>query len=148
MLDRILLQHRLGQEAVAGRTLDALEGEPRTAIELNDVCYGLAVENLFLDRALADCDASLKLKPGVAATLDSRGFVLMRLGRSAEALEAYNCRPGGGAEDVHLAVWSWTGWKPGWGAGTTPLETSRRLWRPGPYMRRSFEEMGVAPAQR
>jgi tetratricopeptide (TPR) repeat protein len=43
-----------------------------------------------LERALAHCDASLKLRPNDAATLDSRGFVLMRLGRNAEAVAAYD----------------------------------------------------------
>ncbi len=85
-----MLLHRLGREAEAGRALSALEAASRSAGELNQVCYSLAAEGMHLERALADCDASLKLKPGVSATLDSRGFVLMRLGRDAEALEAYN----------------------------------------------------------
>jgi tetratricopeptide (TPR) repeat protein len=89
-VDRIVLLHRLGREAEAGQALDALEAEPNSASELNTICYALAGEGMRLDRALADCDTSLKLKPGVAATLDSRGFVLMRLGRDAEAQAAYD----------------------------------------------------------
>ncbi|MFI4973425.1 MAG: DUF3857 domain-containing protein [Caulobacterales bacterium] len=90
LLDRIVLLHRLGREEEAGRALDALEAQSRSAAELNNVCYSLAGEGIWLQRALADCDASLKLGPGDSATLDSRGFVLLRLGRAADALEAYN----------------------------------------------------------
>ncbi|MHB8529741.1 MAG: tetratricopeptide repeat protein, partial [Caulobacteraceae bacterium] len=89
-LDKAVLLHRLGREAEAARTLDAMEGAAPDPAELNQICYLLAVEDMALDRALADCEASLKLRPGDAATLDSRAFVLMRLGRNAEALTAYN----------------------------------------------------------
>jgi tetratricopeptide (TPR) repeat protein len=89
-LDEVILLHRLGREAEAMTALGAIETTTSDAGPLNEVCYDLAVENMALDRALADCDASLKLKPGVAATLDSRGFVLMRLGRDTEALAAYD----------------------------------------------------------
>lgn len=89
-LDRIVLLHRLAREPEADKALDALQAQRLSAVDLNNICYDLAAENIHLDRALAGCDASLKRTPGAAATLDSRGFVLMRLGRNAEALEAYN----------------------------------------------------------
>jgi tetratricopeptide (TPR) repeat protein len=89
-LDEVILLHRLGREATASTLLDAVEAAAQDADGLNDVCYDLAVENMTLDRALAACDASLKRRPGNAATLDSRGFVLLRLGRNAEALAAYD----------------------------------------------------------
>jgi tetratricopeptide (TPR) repeat protein len=73
-----------------GATLSSLQATTHDPDELNNICYDLAVENIELDRALALCDASLKLRPGDAATLDSRAFVLMRLGRNAEALTAYH----------------------------------------------------------
>ena len=90
LLDRVVLLHRLGREAAARQALDALEARPRSARQLNEACYALAGEDMELERALADCDASLKSRPGDANTLDSRGFVLMRLGRDAESLEAYD----------------------------------------------------------
>jgi tetratricopeptide (TPR) repeat protein len=89
-LDEVILLHRLGREAEALTSLDSIEATTSDAEALNDICYDLAVENIALDRALAACDASLKRRPGNAATLDSRGFVLMRLGRDAEALAAYD----------------------------------------------------------
>ncbi len=89
-VDQAILQHRLGREAETTRTFDSLEGVANSAAELNSICYSLASEGLALDRALAKCDAALKLAPSNAAILDSRAFTLMRLGRSAEALTAYN----------------------------------------------------------
>ncbi len=89
-LNKAVLLHRLGREAEAVKTLDGVEAKAGGASGLNNICYNLAVEGMMLDRALADCDASLKLRPDNAATLDSRGFVLMRLGRNADALAAYN----------------------------------------------------------
>jgi tetratricopeptide (TPR) repeat protein len=89
-LNTAMLLHRLGREAEAVKTLDGVEAKAGGASGLNDICYSLAVEGMMLDRALADCDASLKLRPDDAATLDSRAFVLMRMGRNADALAAYN----------------------------------------------------------
>jgi tetratricopeptide (TPR) repeat protein len=68
--------------------LDAAEAANRDPSSLNDICYTLALQQVRLDRALAACKASLKLRPGDAATLDSLGFVLMRLGRDAEAMKS------------------------------------------------------------
>lgn len=87
---QFILLHRLGRAVAMGATLSSLQATTHDPDELNNICYDLAVENIELDRALALCDASLKLRPGDAATLDSRAFVLMRLGRNAEALTAYH----------------------------------------------------------
>ena len=57
---------------------------------LNSLCWQAAIRGLWLDQALADCKASLNLEPTRPATLDSLGFVLFRLGRYREALEAYD----------------------------------------------------------
>lgn len=55
----------------------------------NSLCYNQAMWNLSLDKALADCDKALSLSPRSAAILDSRAFVLFRLGRLDEALKDY-----------------------------------------------------------
>ncbi len=61
-------------------------------------CWQKAVWGQQLETALADCDASLKLRPDFAPALDSRGLVLLRLGRLDEAIAAYDAalrvRPG------------------------------------------------------
>jgi tetratricopeptide (TPR) repeat protein len=89
-LYQVILLHRLGRSAEAENSLTALETMTHDPFMLNDICYSIAAEGMDLDRALALCDASLKLRPNEAAILDSRAFVLFRLGRYAEALTAYD----------------------------------------------------------
>jgi tetratricopeptide (TPR) repeat protein len=71
------------------------------AARLNSLCWDQATLGVALADALADCDAALRLAPQSAATLDSRGFVLLRLGRYKESVEAYDAalklRPDQGA---------------------------------------------------
>jgi predicted aspartyl protease/tetratricopeptide (TPR) repeat protein len=141
-LDHIVLQHRQARDAEARRALDALQAELRSPDELNSVCYNLAVEGIYLERALGDCDASLKSRPGDAATLDSRGFALMRLGRNAEALEAYNAalaaQPkefnslyGRGLVEARL------------GRADDSARDIRAALAGRPYLRQAFDDMGV-----
>jgi tetratricopeptide (TPR) repeat protein len=56
----------------------------------NSICYDQAMWNLSLEKALADCDKALSLSPRSAAILDSRAFVLLRLGRVDEAMSVYD----------------------------------------------------------
>ncbi|HEY0437071.1 MAG TPA: tetratricopeptide repeat protein, partial [Phenylobacterium sp.] len=56
---------------------------------LNEVCWTRATMGVDLQKALADCDSSLALYPTASQTLDSRAFVLLRLGRYEEAVAAY-----------------------------------------------------------
>jgi tetratricopeptide (TPR) repeat protein len=60
------------------------------AENLNDRCWMRALARQELEAGLADCEAALKLKPDDADTLDSRAFVLFRLGRMADAIASYN----------------------------------------------------------
>jgi tetratricopeptide (TPR) repeat protein len=89
--ERARVRMKLGQTAGAIedlRSLRSLVGE--TASGLNDLCWTQATLGLALQSALADCEASLKLQPKFAATLDSKGFVLLRLGRVEESVSAYD----------------------------------------------------------
>jgi tetratricopeptide (TPR) repeat protein len=43
-----------------------------------------------LNGALQDCDAALQLKPDNADTLDSRGFVKLKLGQAPNAIVDYD----------------------------------------------------------
>jgi tetratricopeptide (TPR) repeat protein len=56
---------------------------------LNGLCWEYATANVQLERALKDCEASLALTRA-AATLDSRGFVLLRLKRYSESIASYD----------------------------------------------------------
>jgi tetratricopeptide (TPR) repeat protein len=64
----------------------AVQLKPDDAPMLNGRCFARAEAGKELDRALADCNASLALDPHIAATLDSRGFVYFRMGQVDKAL--------------------------------------------------------------
>jgi tetratricopeptide (TPR) repeat protein len=59
-------------------------------VVLNDRCWGRALANTGLDKALADCNAALDVKPEYAGYLDSRGLVYLRQGKLANALRDYD----------------------------------------------------------
>ncbi len=56
----------------------------------NNLCWGLAIVGADLDAALKDCETALKLSPDAAAIIDSRAFVLLRLGRYDDAIAGYD----------------------------------------------------------
>jgi tetratricopeptide (TPR) repeat protein len=60
------------------------------ALTLNAICYPKALANVALERALEECDESLRLRPDFAPSLDSRGAVLLRLGRYEEAIRDFD----------------------------------------------------------
>jgi predicted aspartyl protease len=57
---------------------------------LNGRCWARALLNRDLGRALSDCNAALKMRPGFASYLDSRALVALRQGRFADALVDYD----------------------------------------------------------
>lgn len=59
-------------------------------VALNDTCWVRAVAQEEMPAGLADCDLALTEAPHYAQAMDSRGFILFRLGRMDEALAAYN----------------------------------------------------------
>jgi len=81
---------KLGNIALADSELaEARRLGQSDANALNEVCWTQAIDNYHLDRALADCDAAIKLAPKAGQILDSRAFVLLRLNRNDEALVQY-----------------------------------------------------------
>jgi TonB family protein len=58
--------------------------------DLNNICWGLATSGVQLSLALATCDAAIAVSPNEPAFLDSRAFVLLRLGRRDEAIAGYD----------------------------------------------------------
>ena len=57
---------------------------------LNSRCWARALLGTDLDKALADCNEALDAKPQQASYLDSRGLVLLRLGRLDKAMADYD----------------------------------------------------------
>jgi len=56
----------------------------------SQICWGHAYLNSGLAEGLRACDTALRLNPDDPNTLDGRGFVLIRLGRFAEAIADYD----------------------------------------------------------
>ncbi len=81
---------RLGNEVAAGADLKLAMSIASTPLALNNLCWNLAVKNVGLQVALDACIAGLAKSPDDRATLDSKGFVLMRLRRYPEAVAAYD----------------------------------------------------------
>ena len=66
---------------------EAIRKDPQQALYFNLRCWTRAVWGVQLDLALNDCNEALRLQPGVASFLDSRGLVRLRRGdfQGAEA---------------------------------------------------------------
>jgi tetratricopeptide (TPR) repeat protein len=69
------------------QALTLLPGDP---LLLNNRCWARAVEGSDLAAALADCDEAVRKQPRSAAAHNSRGFVLLRLGRFDAAIGDYD----------------------------------------------------------
>jgi len=81
---------KLGQLDAARSDFGAVRAAAKgNAGLLNTLCWNQAIGNLDLNKALADCDASLALVASPNA-LDSRAFVLLRLGRNLDAKASYD----------------------------------------------------------
>lgn len=89
-LQRGIVYAKAGNAALADKEFAAYRSAATTGSMLNVSCWEKATANVALQSALADCDAALAKSPKSYATLDSRAFVLMRLGRLPEAIEAYD----------------------------------------------------------
>jgi tetratricopeptide (TPR) repeat protein len=87
---RAIVLWRLGRLDAARADINVVRNAAKgDAQRLNNLCYDQATADIDLTVALADCDASIALAR-TAATLDSRGFVLLRLGRNQEARSAFD----------------------------------------------------------
>ena len=63
---------------------------PSNPSMLDGRCYERGLTKTNLDGALADCELSLKLRPGDDSALDSEGLVLYQLGRYQDAVVAFD----------------------------------------------------------
>lgn len=70
--------------------LAARPNDMRAPGVLNDRCWTRALWGRELEAALADCDLALKKGGRNSSFMDSRGFVLLRMGRFAEAIRQYD----------------------------------------------------------
>ena len=88
---KLQLLEKQDRRSEALQLVDAfIAKHPDDSNALNERCWTKATFNLQLATALADCNASLKLRPNNAATLDSRGFTNLRLGATDAAISDYD----------------------------------------------------------
>lgn len=66
-----------------------IAANPGVSALWNNRCWTRAVSGENLDIALADCNEAIRLEPGSAAALDSRGLVHLKLGNNAAAIADY-----------------------------------------------------------
>jgi tetratricopeptide (TPR) repeat protein len=93
---RGIIYSKSGQAALAELDFAAARKFASTAAALNNICWAKATAGVALDTALAECDASVAQVPYNSPARDSRGFVLLRLGRNDEAIASY---------DAALKIW-------------------------------------------
>lgn len=67
----------------------AIKLDPHNSEIFDNRCWTLATTNK-PEEALKDCTESLRLRPNFAATLDTLGFVYLKLGRFDQAIATYN----------------------------------------------------------
>ncbi len=90
-VSRGLAYLRLGQAARAEADFAFVRAEAeRDAVALNNACWEKAMAGLALESGLGDCDRAIALDPQNEAYHDSRGLVLLRLGRIDDSLAAYD----------------------------------------------------------
>jgi tetratricopeptide (TPR) repeat protein len=86
--DALQLSQRGGQAVQLFDRLVSLQ--PRNPQWLNLRCWARATSGGDLAAALADCNAAVRIDPGYAEALDSRGFVHLRRGELAAAKADYD----------------------------------------------------------
>ena len=142
---RAFIYTRAGKTDLAQAEMEWARGQiENTGGNWNSLCFNQAMWNLTLDKALADCDKAISLSPRSSAILDSRAFVLFRLGRIDEALRDYalvlklapreaNSLYGRGLAELQKGMVS---------EGRADLEAARRLQ---PRIDEVFASYGVTP---
>jgi len=87
---RGLAYARAGRTALANEDFAEARVKVTEPLLLNNMCWEKAKAGVALEAALADCDAALRKEPDAPAFLDSRGLVLLRMGRIDEAIATYD----------------------------------------------------------
>jgi caspase domain-containing protein/tetratricopeptide repeat protein len=80
-----------------------------------------------LQGALKDCDEALRLKPGLAIALDSRGLVDLKLGRNADAIKDYSASIDKDPRSVSSLFGRGLATKQSGGDGTPDLELAKSM---------------------
>lgn len=90
LAERGVAKVQAGQAAAADRDFAAARTLAKgSASALNELCWAKAKLGAALESALTDCNAALALDPTLPTYLDSKGLVLLRMGRIEEAISVY-----------------------------------------------------------
>jgi tetratricopeptide (TPR) repeat protein len=90
LADRSALYFKAGRQDLAEKDLNAARSMAKTATELNNICWTLATGDVAMDVALSSCDSAVALNLKEPHAHDSRGFVLLKLGRYSESIAEYD----------------------------------------------------------
>ena len=130
--------------ALAAPDLDeAIKQNPRAGT-YNDRCWTRAALG-DLQGALRDCDEALRLEPGLAIALDSRGLVDLKLGRNADAIKDYSASIDKDPRSVSSLFGRALATKRSGGDGTTDLELAKSM---DANIGREFASYGVNECDR
>ena len=144
LVQRGIVHLKMGNPSLAKADFGRARETAKTASQKNEVAWELAVHNVELPTALSIIDEALKSQPDNDAFIDSKGFILLRLGRYREAIEQYDValklRPG---EPAYLFGRGIAKRRSGrTSAGEADLKAARAAQ---PYVDTKFSEMGVTP---
>ena len=81
---------RSGDAVHSNTDLQRASGKTSEPVIFNNMCWAKATAGVALESALTDCDAAIAKAPDVGGYFDSRGLVLLRLGRLDAAIADYN----------------------------------------------------------
>jgi tetratricopeptide (TPR) repeat protein len=87
---RAIALYKSGRTAEAEKDLAKIRQESTKPVDLNNLCWDMAVVGILLESAAEDCREAIKLRPDSSVYKDSLGFALLRLGKLDDALQAYN----------------------------------------------------------
>lgn len=87
---RGIAHEKAGRTALAQADFAKALAQAKQPGQLNNLCWELATADVSLASALDDCNAAIAKAPMMVEALDSRGFVLMRLGRYPQAIASYD----------------------------------------------------------
>lgn len=90
LADRAVAKQLSGRKADADKDFAAARAAATDVADYNALCWTRATAGIDLRAALEDCDTAVAKAPDNSDPIDSRAFVLLRLGRIDEAITGYD----------------------------------------------------------